>query len=276
MTQPDETQPGGRPPPRTEPPGDQTQPRLRRPDPPPSSTLHVGGSVGGDVVGRDLHKTTTAGRDVVGGDVVTTTTTNIGFPIAAVQRLVITVGVLVFVTAFCFFSSGFVLGGAALVALNRNVASSPEAAVLFADQLAALQQLAPGETATFSFTEEEISSYFRFILAPSLGDLQITDGKVRLLGDDRLVVGGQAEGLGNLDFAATFRVTDQAGSPLDLQAAVVQVLPTRNTPFGWVYVPTFALGGVEQSLNALFENVQILDTQATPNGDGWTVTVRGY
>jgi hypothetical protein len=233
----------------------------------------VGGDVGGDVAGRDLHKTTTAGRDVVGGDVVTTT--NIGFTIQAVQRLVITVGVMVFVTAFCFFSSGFVLGGAALAALNRPVASSPEAATTFAEKLAALQQLAPGETATFSFTESEISSYFRFVVAPGLGGPGIEDGKVRLLGDDRLVVGGQAAALGGVNFAATFRVTDRPGQPLDLQAAAVQALPT-GTPFGWLLLPNRHLRGTEQSLNDLFAGVQIMDTQPGPQADSWTVTARGY
>lgn len=271
MTQPDDTQPGHQAPP----PGEETQPRMRRPAPPPAPPIQVGGSVGGDVAGRDVHKTTTAGRDVVGGDVVTTT--NYGFTIAAVQRLVITVGVLVFVTAFCFFSSGFVLGGAALVALNTPVGSSAEAAASFNDKLLALQQLAPGQTATFSFTEEEISSYFRFILAPAMGELDISNGRVRLLGDDRLVVGGQAGALGNVEFAATFAVTDTPGEPLNLQAAVVKVLPTpRSTLFGWVLLPNLALTGVERSLNDLFEGVQILDTRANPAGDGWTVSVVGY
>jgi hypothetical protein len=233
----------------------------------------VGGSVGGDVAGRDLHKTTTAGRDVVGGDVVTTT--NIGFTLQAVQRLVITVGLMVFVTAFCFFSSGFVLGGAALAALNRPVASSPEAATTFAEKLAALQQLAPGQTATFSFTEQEISSYFRFVVAPGLSGIGIEDGKVRLLGDDQLVVGGQAQALGGVSFAATFRVTDRPGQPLDLQAAAVQALPT-GTPFGWLLLPNRQLQGVERSLNDLFAGVQIVDTQPGPQPESWTVTVRGY
>jgi hypothetical protein len=261
MTLPEPTPPAQRPPP-----GSETQPHL------PAPAQQVSGSVGGDVAGRDIHKTTTAGRDVVGGDVVTTT--NVGFTIQAVQRLVITVGVLVFVTALCFFSSGFVLGGAALAALTRPVASSPEAATTFAEKLAALQQLAPGEIATFSFTETEISSYFRFVLAPSLGGLGIAEGKVRLLGDDRLVVGGQAASLGGVNFAATFRVTDTPGQPLDLQAAAVQALPT-GTPFGWLLVPNRYLGGAEQSLNALFGNVQIVDTRLGPVPDSWTVTVRG-
>ncbi len=259
MSQPDQTQPRDP----ADPPREETQPRLQ-----------VGGSVGGDAAGRDLHKTTTAGRDVVGGDVVSST--NIGFGVEAVQRLLITVGALVFVTAFCFFSSGFVLGGVALTALNREVASSPEAAASFGAQLAALQNLPAGQTATFSFTEDEISSYFRFVVAPSLNGLGITDGRVRLLGDDRLVVGGQAGALGGVEFAATFAVTDGIGRPLDLNAAAVKLLPTRNTPFGWVLVPTRELGGVEQTFNDLFGNVQILDTTANDTGDGWTVTVLGH
>lgn len=267
MSQSDQTQPGDRP----KPPQAETQPRLQRPEPP---AIHVGGSVGGDVAGRDLNKTTTAGRDVVGGDVVSTT--HVGFGVEAVKSLLVTVGALVFVTAFCFFSSGFVLGGVALAALDQDVASSPDAAQRFANQLAALQNLQPGETATFSFTEDEISSYFRFVVAPSLGGLDITNGKVRLLDNGRLVVGGQAGALGGVEFATTFAVTDTPGQPLDLNAAAVKLLPTRGTPFGWVLVPTRALGNVEETLNALFGNVQILGTEANDAGDGWTVSVVGY
>jgi hypothetical protein len=265
------TQPGEprRPPPRV----DDTQPRLR-PDPIPPA-IQVGGSVSGDVAGRDVHKTTTAGRDVVGRDVVTTT--NVGFPIQAVQRLVITVGVLVFATAFCFFSSGFVLGGAALAALNRPVASSPEAAVSFGAKLHALQQLPPGQTVSVSFTEDEISSYFRFVLGPGMQELDISEGKVRLLDDGRLAVGGYANRLGGVHFAATFAVTDEIGQPLDLTAAAVQVLPTRGTLFGWVAVPTVALSSVEQGLNSLFGNIQIRQIVETPDVEhSWIVTAVGH
>jgi hypothetical protein len=281
MSESDKTQPGdsAAPPPGARRPGSDTEPRLRRPATgplpgPPSIT--VGGDVGGDVAGRDVHKPTTAGRDVVGGDVVTNTTTHVGFSASAVQRLLITVGVLVFVTAFCFFSSGFVLGGAALVALNRDVASSQAAADRFAAGLAALQSLQPGETATFQFTEDEISSYFRFVLAPTMGGLNVSDGRVRLLENGRLVVGGQAQGLGGVNFAATFEVTDAIGRPLNLQAAAVQALPTRDTAFGWVLVPNLALGGVERSLNDLFGNVQVLQLAASGDGQTWAVLVRAH
>ncbi|MGQ0600620.1 MAG: hypothetical protein ACT4QE_02870, partial [Anaerolineales bacterium] len=44
----------------------------------------------------------TVGGDVVAGDKSTTTTTNVGFSAAQVQRLLITVGGLVALTAACF------------------------------------------------------------------------------------------------------------------------------------------------------------------------------
>jgi hypothetical protein len=71
-------------------------------------------------------------------------------------------------------------------------------------------------------------------------------------------------------------VTDAIGRPLDLQAAAVRLLPTRGTAFGWVLVPTAALGGVEQSLNALFGNIQILRLTPSADGQAWTVTVLGH
>ena len=261
------------PPASPEPSGQKTEPRLHQP---PASRIRVGGDVGGDVAGRDVVKTTTAGRDVVGGDVVTTTnTTNVGFTIEAVQRLVVVVGALVFVTAFCFFSSGFLLGGVALAALNQPVASSQAAAQRFAAGLADLQQLGPGDAATFSFSEEEISSYFRFVVAPSLGGLNIQNGRVRLLDDGELVIGGEAGALGGLPFAATFVLTQEVGRPLDLQAAAVRLLPT-GTPFGWVLLPNAALGGVERSLNDLFGNIQVLEGAASDDGREWTVSVIGH
>lgn len=255
--------------PSPDPPGAKTDPHLA----PISTEVRVGGDVGGDVAGRDIHKTNTAGRDVVGGNVVTTT--NIGFSFEAVQRLVIVVGALVFVTAFCFFSSGFLLGGAALVALNQPVASSQAAAQRFAEGLAALRDLGPGEAAQFTFTEEEVSSYFRFILGPNLGSLNVQDGRVRLLDDGELVAGGQAQGLGGVTFAATFALTQSVGRPLELQAAAIRVLPT-GTPFGWVLVPTVFLGGLEDALNAQFGNTQVLDGAASDDGRTWVVTVQGH
>jgi hypothetical protein len=223
-------------------------------------------SVDGDVAGRDVVKTTT------------TTTTNVGFGPKEVQRLVLTVGALVFFTAACFFSGGALVGFGAVAALNRPVTSNnPTAAARFETALNTLRSLPPGQAFEFSFTEEEISSYFRLILAPTIG---VSDGKVRLLDTPgQLVVGGQAESLGNLHFAATFRQQDTPGEPLKLTGMEVQVLSLRNklgqdSHFGWVVVPTLLVQPLANNLNNLFGDVQLTDTAQTsplPN-PAWTVS----
>jgi hypothetical protein len=211
--------------------------------------------------------------------VVTTTThntTNVGFGVAAVQRLMVTVGLLVFVTAACFFSGGAVLGGAAIAALDRPDSSTGDGlAAQFADLLATWHNLAPGEAATVQFTEAQISAYFAEELAPTL-PLDITDAKVRLLGDQQLVVGGRAGGLGNLNFAATFDWQDTPGAPLRLDAAAVQALDLGAAPFGWVAIPTTPLQPLTTSLNDLFGGVQITNVQSVPaEVPIWNVTVVG-
>src|SRR5512143_1882516 len=98
-------------------------------------TVQPGGdaNVSGDVVGRDKVTQTTS------------TVTNVGMAPEAVRRLVITVGVMVFVTALCVFSGGLVVGEVALQALGRNVDSSPENAVAFQAKLADVNAKEPGE-----------------------------------------------------------------------------------------------------------------------------------
>jgi hypothetical protein len=275
MSDPRDTQPGsarpqpdpapGRPP--------DTQPNPLPAAPPPA--VQVGGNVGGDVVGGDLHRTNTAGRDIVGRDVVTTTTTtHVGFSAAAVQRLLITVGAMIFVTAACFFSGGVFVGGAALAALNTNVNSNnPVAAAEFAQILQALESLPPGTPFQFTFTEEQISAYFRQVLAPRIG---VSDGKVRLLADGRLVVGGQADDLGGLPFAATYTWQDTPGEPLRLVSAAVQVLRVGPTSFGWVAVPTGLLGSTAGRVNELFGSVQLVDVDPVPGREAWTVEGVGW
>jgi hypothetical protein len=260
MTDPGDTQPG-KPVRRPAPP---TPPVTPTPPPavPPPPPVQVSGTVGGDVAGRDVNKELNAGRDIVGRDVVTntsttttSTTTNVGFSAAAVQRLVLSVGALVFFTAACFFSGGIVVGGAALVALERPVNSNNEAAALrFANALHDLQTLPAGQAFRFTFTEEEISSYFRLVVAPSLPG-NITDGKVRLLDNGDLVVAGQAGFLRNATFAATFTWQDTPGEPLRLKGAAIRALP-GGSAFGWVAVPGFVLRPVTSQINNLFGGVQ--------------------
>ena len=247
------------------------------PEPPPA--LHVSGRVGGDVIAGDRTETNTAGRDIVGRDVVTNTTnttTNVGFSVSAVQRLMVTVGMLVFVTAACFFSGGAALGGAAIAALNKpDTSANAGLAAEFADILATLQNLQPGEATTVQFTEAQISAYFNQIVAPTL-PLDITAGKVRLLGDSQLVVGGRAGDLGNVNFAATFNRQDDPGAPLRLSAAAVQALDLGGSPFGWVAIPTTPLQPLATGLNDLFGGVQITDVQSVPaDVPVWNVTVVG-
>ena len=97
-------------------------------------------SVGGDVAGRDIVRTT-----------------YVGFSPQAVQRLLITVGVLVFLTAACFFSGGILVGGVAIAALDRQVGSSTQAADRMQAKLEQVRQLPSGQAFRLTFTEDEIS-----------------------------------------------------------------------------------------------------------------------
>ncbi len=216
--------------------------------------------------GRDLNAGT-----IVGGNQVITT--HVGLGAAAVQKLVVTVGVLVFVTAACFFSGGLAVGVGAFVALNKNVNSNdPVAAARFETTLGQLQALPAGQPFELGFTEQEISSYFRLVVAPQIG---VTDGKVRLLDDvGTLVVGGQATELNNLRFAATFQWQEVPGAPLALKAAAIQVLPLGNAPFGWVAVPTGALQSITDQINAIFGDVtltSVIDQSVSPTEPAWVI-----
>ncbi len=229
---------------------------------PGSVNVEGGGdvTVGGDVAGRDVVKTTT-------------TTTVIGFSPKDVQRLIIVVAAIVFVTAACFFSGGVALSAGAFVALNRTVDSNEAAADRFESYLAQLRALPPGQSFTLQFTEEEISSYFRLRLASQIG---VTDGKVRLLDESsQLLVAGQARDLGGLPFAATFELKDTPGAPLRLTSAAIQVLQLKDkngkiSSFGWMFVPTPLLQPLASNLNNLFGNVQLTSVAATAPHT-WTV-----
>ena len=124
-------------------------------------------SISGDVAGRDIIKTTTIGDDLIQGDV--TNVTNVGMSPQAVQRLIITVGLVVFVTAACFFAGGIFVGANVFAALNKPVNSGTDAAARFEQKIDAVAQLQPGETYQLRFTEDELSSYLKFVLGPQIG-----------------------------------------------------------------------------------------------------------
>jgi len=196
---------------------------------------------GRDIAGRDI-----AGHDIAGRDIYNTTT-NIGFNQNTVLKLVVAVGLMVFLTAGCFFSGGIVVGVGALLALNRPVAVNTASSASMQMKLADLQNTPPDTPFTLSFSEEEINSYFHQVVAP---DLNITNGKIRLLSPGKLIVAGDASELSNLPFAATFQVvTGQPGQTLKLVGAAVDLLPSSNGSFGWVAVPNAVLAPIAEQVN---------------------------
>ncbi len=265
------------------PPAGGTAPHPRPAIPPRPSTppVQIGGSVGGDVAGGDLNKELNAGRDIVGRDVVTnTTTTNVGFSVAAVQSLVLAVGALVAATAACFFVLGAVSIAGVALAFNRPVNSNNQAlAESLGANLANARALPVGQPYEFSFTEEEISSYFHLLLEPNLQG-QISGGQVRLLPSGQVAIMGRAAALGGLRFAATFTwQKDTPGTPLRLTGAFLHVLPLGNTPLGWIGLPTVVLRPFETMLNSLFGNVALQEVHPlsnVSNGPAWAVTVVGH
>ena len=218
-------------------------------------------SVGGDVAGRDVVKSTTV----------------VGYSEKAVLRLVIVVGALVFVTAACFFTGGIALGSRVFAALERPVNdgngqptdSTLEKAVAFAQQIVEAQQIPPGEAYPFSFSEDQLSSYFQFIAGPDIG---VQDGKVRFVEPGVIAVSGQVQDIGNLNVAATFRVEPRADEPLRLESAAVQVVPTDGS-FGWVAVPTESLSELASKINEAFRDVTLLGLQAGASAWEWEATV---
>ncbi|MBP7693194.1 MAG: hypothetical protein KA764_14820 [Anaerolineales bacterium] len=238
-----------------------------RPEPqPPAGGAHLDSAgdltVGGDVAGRDVVKNQT--------------TIHTGLSEKTVVRLVIIVGVLVFITAACFFSGGVVIGAAALTALNRPVGSDPAKAVVFEQKLAALNAIAPGQALTFAFSEDEISSYVKYILGPEIGFVAET-GKVRLVNDEQVIVSGQLADLGGMEVAATFQLSDLPGEPLALQSAAAHVLDMGDTPFGWVALPTSLLQPAADQINARLGNVQLVGASAIntdPNNVIWELDLQ--
>jgi hypothetical protein len=235
--------------------------------PPESPAARSGGvdvrggqtEVGRDLAGRDIQ---TAGHDIVGRDVVTVTQT--GFSELAVQRLVITVGVLVFVTAAFFFAGGIIVGGV-FANLNKPVGSSQQAARDMQDKLDTLSRLRPGQRFIASFSEDEISSYIRFIAGPQLG---LNNAKARLLsGPGRIVLEGNYAGLSNAHVIVIIRLAlnDQ---PTQVESAAVQVLPTGNSTFGWVFIPPPLVQPLASQIDArVFSQARLNAVQVTtPTG----------
>jgi hypothetical protein len=215
--------------------------------------------------GRDL----SAGRDIAGRDVVTQTTL-VGLSPKFALQLAALVGMMVFVTAACFFSGGIALGAGAFVALNRQVDSNVLAAASMQGKLQQVSALPPNQRVRLGFTEEELSSYFRFVLAPELG---IHDGRARFLSADRLLIYGQTSQLGNLPFIATYTVQLNSSDPLRLTGAAVQWIRVGESNIGWVAVPTFFFRTLDDQVRDLLgPNLWLTSVQVLPGeAPAWVV-----
>ncbi len=184
-------------------------------------TVQPGGdaNVGGDVVGRDKVTQTT------------TTVTNVGMTPEAVRRLVITVGGLVFATAFCFFAFGAVAAAAALNTFNRPIVSTEAAANDFQRKLQTISALPAGQAFEWPFDETELSSYMRFILGPQIG----FDGRARFTSSHQAVFKGPWSGVNNLPVMVVTTIQINSAPLFKTDSAYVQILPLGDN-LGWVPV----------------------------------------
>jgi hypothetical protein len=240
---------------------DQTPPpSSRSPEIEPISASHVDFEGAGSV---------TVEGDVAGRDVVKNTT-NVGFSAAAVQRLLLIVGGLVFVTAACFFASGLVVGGAIVAVLNKPVAVADSAAASMQASIDTLQALPPGTPFQQTFTEVELNSYWELVIGPQIG-LTPGTGAARLLDNNRVLLAGKFAALGNLKALAVVEPrVNTPGQLFKVDSAAIQVLPLGNSSLGWVPVPAGVLQPVMDGVNRLFGSKVEL-TGASVSGPALTV-----
>ncbi len=239
---------------------EQTPPTPPEAEQPPSGGIAIEGS--GDVSVRG---------DMAGRDIVRNVTT-VGFSAAAVQRLLLVVGGLVFVTAACFFAGGLVVGGTIVAVLNKPVEVSQSAADSMQASLAALQGLPAGTPFQQTFTEVQLNSYWALVAGPRVG-LTPGTGAARLLGDNRVVLAGKFAALGNFKVLAVVEPrVNQPGQVIQVDSAAVQVVPVGNSSFGWLPVPTAVLRPVVGGVNNMFgSRVELQGVSSS----GQALTVKG-
>ncbi len=212
-------------------------------------TVQPGGdaNISGDVVGRD--KITT-----------TTTVTNVGMAPEAVRRLVITVGVLVFATAFCFFAFGAITAAAALSAFARPVESSVSAANDFQNNLNQVEALSPRVPFQWAFEEADLSSYVRFALGPQVG----FDGRARFLPSQQIAFQGPWSGVNNLPVMLITTIRTNSAPVYALDRAYVQILPLGGN-LGWVTVSANTVQPLIDQINADLGSGYIARSVQYPN-----------
>ena len=239
---------------------EQTPPTPPEAEKPPSSGIAIEGS--GDVTVRG---------DMAGRDIVRNVTT-VGFSATAVQRLLLVVGGLVFVTAACFFVGGLAVGGAIVAVLNHPVEVSQSAADSMQTSLNALRALPAGAPFQQTFTEAQLNSYWALVAGPQVG-LTPGTGAARLLGDNRVVLAGKFAALGNFKVLAVVEPrVNQPGQLIQVDSAAVQVVPVGNTSFGWLPVPTAILRPVVDGVNNMLSSRVVLQGVSA---SGQALTVKG-
>jgi hypothetical protein len=265
---------------------DQPEPQLPPPPPPAAGSVQstsggvtVGADdvkIGGSVVGRD--QITSVGDDLIQGNV--TNVTNVGMSPQAVQRLLITVGLVVFVTAACFFAGGIFVGANVFAALNKPVGSSQAAAASFEQKMDTVARMQPGDTYQLRFTEDELSSYLKFTLGPQIG---LSNARARVLGNGQFVVYGRYSDLGGLPVMLVGAPQADSDQLFQLAQSSVQVIPVDSgqantvSNIGWVPVPNaivqplvdraFAPAGQRYT----FTNVSVSNPSAGAGADARTV-----
>lgn len=226
--------------------------------------------------GIDIQGDARAGRDIVGGDVNIggdsisggTVSVQRGFSAAEVQRLVLIVGGIVFGTALVFFIVGAVAAASLVSVLNRPLigGSRPEAAAQMQHKIDALNSLQSGQAFRVGFAEDEVSSYFRFVLGPAIG---ISDGKARFTDvPGQIVIGGNADNFGGLPMMAVIQTTTSK-VPFELTSAWLKIIPTpQGMAFGWIPVTPLAQNLNHQINSLLFGKVQFTSINITPSQEG--------
>ncbi len=243
-----------------------------------SATLEAGGdvSIGGDVVGRDVVTTTTTTTTGIGTQTIGSI--RVGWSEAAVMRLALIVGALVFVTAACFFSGGLAVGGLVFSAFrDRPLAPSPQQAEAFQGRLDELEGTQSGQGFLLTLDEAELNAYVYYTLGEQIGFLPETGG-ARLINDNGanlIAIRGDYAPLGGRSVIATFALTETPGAPLQLMGASVRAFGGRDGGLGWVLVPNDWLRTIEIQANNLLGNValeRVVIPPDAPDGAQWEVT----
>lgn len=244
-------------------------PEAPPPEPKPRGGIDIqGGQVSAqrDIVAGDVN---ISGDSISGG----TITVQRGYSAPDVQRLILIVGGLVFVTAACFFIFGAISAAALVNVLSRPLVggSDPRDALQMQAKIDQLKDLPPGQQFQVAFSEDEVSSYFRFVVGPAIG---VSNGKARFLDEPgEIAISGNVDQFNGLPFLAQVNVTT-GQVPFELETAWIKVLPTpEGVSFGYIPVTPLARNLNARINSLLFGEVQF--TRILQTGGGATAPTAG-